>query len=181
MKQTVTESMFIDQVGHNTAGSGFTYAGLIALYEAIEELENDCDMEREFYPGDIRICYSQYTLAELLENFTITLEDIIEEVTSTIHTENNETEFYNCLQEIISNLPDKDCDVDEAEEAIESIRESLADLDELIVKKEDISTEDLVSAIEDDEDILDRITYKLQEHTGIVCRFDTTDFIIEDF
>jgi len=182
MKQTITESMFVDLVGHNTTSSGFTYAGLAALFEAIELLESDSNTEEEFLPGDIRSRYSQYTLGELLQAFPNTLKDIIEEVTDTIYTDNNETEYYNCLQDIISNLPDMaDTDVDEAGETIDTIRECLVDLDELIIKRDDIDVDDLVSAIENDEEILNRITNALQEHTGIVCRFDTDNFIVEDF
>ena len=60
MKDTVTQSTFTDAMIKN----GFSYDGTIALFEHLEQYEQDCDRELEFDPIAFRCDYTEY------DNFT---------------------------------------------------------------------------------------------------------------
>ena len=60
MKDTVTQSTFTDAMIKN----GFSYDGTIALFEHLEQYEQDCDHELEFDPIAFRCDYTEY------DNFT---------------------------------------------------------------------------------------------------------------
>jgi hypothetical protein len=66
MKQTITESQFVDAFTDCSRADNFTYAGRKAMFEYFEQLEDDCDMEIEF--DVIAIC-CEYTEYENLEEF----------------------------------------------------------------------------------------------------------------
>ena len=60
MKDTITQSTFTDAMIKN----GFSYDGTIALFEHLEQYEQDCDHELEFDPIAFRCDYTEY------DNFT---------------------------------------------------------------------------------------------------------------
>ena len=60
MKDTITQSTFTDAMIKN----GFSYDGTIALFEHLEQYEQDCDRELEFDPIAFRCDYTEY------DNFT---------------------------------------------------------------------------------------------------------------
>ena len=70
MKQTVTFSMFSDAFRNANRTDNFTYSGLRALYDYLEEYEESCDTEVEL--DVIALCceFTEYTdLAELQKNY----------------------------------------------------------------------------------------------------------------
>ena len=71
MKQTVTESMFIDSF---TGGykDNFSYEGRKALFEWLEELDDSCGIETELDP--IALC-CEYTEYDSIEDFRSEYED----------------------------------------------------------------------------------------------------------
>ena len=84
MKETVTQTMFIDAFRECNREANFSYYGRIALYEYLTQLEEDCGIEIEFYPIDICCEYTEYeNLAEVQENYdSITsLEDLQDRTT----------------------------------------------------------------------------------------------------
>ena len=60
MKDTITQSTFTDAMIKN----GFSYDGTIALFEHLEQYEQDCDHELEFDAIAFRCDYTEY------DNFT---------------------------------------------------------------------------------------------------------------
>ena len=84
MKQTVTESMFIDAF-MAIRPDNFSYKGLIALYEWFDELDNDCGTETEL--DVIAICcdFSEYANIEEFQRDYCeeyeTIDDIIDHTT----------------------------------------------------------------------------------------------------
>lgn len=84
MKETVTQTMFIDAFREANRENNFTYYGRIALYEYLTGVEEDCDIEIEFDVIGICCEYTEYeSLAELQENYdSITsLEDLYDHTT----------------------------------------------------------------------------------------------------
>ena len=75
MKDTVTEYTFTDEMIKH----GFSYEGTKALFEHLEQYEQDCDHELEFDPIAFRCEYDEYkNLEEVKENYQDieTLEDL---------------------------------------------------------------------------------------------------------
>ena len=75
MKDTVTEHTFTDEMIKH----GFSYEGTKALFEHLEQYEQDCDHELEFDPIAFRCEYDEYkNLEEIKENYQDieTLEDL---------------------------------------------------------------------------------------------------------
>tara|TARA_A100000172_G_C2982831_1_gene90011 strand:+ start:89 stop:376 length:288 start_codon:yes stop_codon:yes gene_type:complete len=75
MKDTVTEHTFTDEMVKH----GFSYEGTKALFEHLEQYEQDCDHELEFDPIAFRCEYNEYkNLEEVKENYQDieTLEDL---------------------------------------------------------------------------------------------------------
>ena len=66
MKQTVNFSGFFDGFRDMDRNDNFSYDGKVALFEYLEELENDCGTEIEF--DAIALC-CEYTEYESLEKF----------------------------------------------------------------------------------------------------------------
>ena len=69
MKQTITESQFIDAiVGDNY--NNMSYEGAKALFEYLEQYEQDCDEDIEFDRVAIRCEFSEYeNLEEVLSEY----------------------------------------------------------------------------------------------------------------
>ena len=66
MKDTVTEYTFTDTMIKH----GFSYEGTKALFDHLEQYEQDCDQELEFDPIAFRCEYSEYeNLKEVKENY----------------------------------------------------------------------------------------------------------------
>ena len=75
MKDTVTEHTFTDEMIKH----GFSYEGTKALFQYLEQYEQDCDHELEFDPIAFRCEYDEYkNLEEIKENYQDieTLEDL---------------------------------------------------------------------------------------------------------
>lgn len=71
MKQTINFSDFCDTLKRMNRDNNFTYEGKRALFDYLEELENDTDMEIEL--DVIALCcdFTEYeNLAELQDNYT---------------------------------------------------------------------------------------------------------------
>ena len=80
MKDTVTEHTFTDEMIKH----GFSYEGTKALFEHLEQYEQDCDHELEFDPIAFRCEYDEYkNLEEVKENYQDieTLEDLEQNTT----------------------------------------------------------------------------------------------------
>jgi len=66
MKDTVTEYTFTDTMIKH----GFSYEGTKALFEHLEQYEQDCDHELEFDPIAFRCEYDEYeSLKKVKENY----------------------------------------------------------------------------------------------------------------
>ena len=66
MKDTVTQNTFTDAMIKN----GFSYDGTIALFEHLEQYEEDCGTELEFDPIAFRCDFDEYeSLKEVKENY----------------------------------------------------------------------------------------------------------------
>ena len=66
MKDTVTEHTFTDEMIKH----GFSYEGTKALFEYLEQYEQDCDQELEFDPIAFRCDFYEYeNLKEVQENY----------------------------------------------------------------------------------------------------------------
>ncbi len=69
MKQTITESQFVDAIVGDEYNS-MSYEGAEALFEYLEELEQDCGEELEFDKVAIRCEFSEYeNLEEVLSEY----------------------------------------------------------------------------------------------------------------
>ena len=67
MIDTITEYQFRDEMVKH----GFSYDGSTALFNYLEQLENDCDIKIEFDPIAIRCEWSEYKdLEELNEDYS---------------------------------------------------------------------------------------------------------------
>ena len=77
MKDTVTEYQFIDTMAQKQ--HGFSYEGAKALFEYLEQYEQDCETELEFDPIAFRCSFDEYeNLQEIKKNYKNieTLEDL---------------------------------------------------------------------------------------------------------
>lgn len=61
MKNTVTKSQFIDAFTNIGRGDSFSDAGFSALFDYMEELEDDCGTEIELDPVAFDCEYAEYT------------------------------------------------------------------------------------------------------------------------
>jgi hypothetical protein len=69
MKQTITESMFIDGI-NSCRPDNFTYHGLKALFEFLDSLDDDCGTESEYDPIGICCEFTEYeNLQEFQDNY----------------------------------------------------------------------------------------------------------------
>lgn len=66
MKQTINQSQFIDQFARMDRSDNFSYDGKVALFEYIEQYEEDCGTEIEL---DVVALCCEYTEYENLEEF----------------------------------------------------------------------------------------------------------------
>ena len=66
MKDTITESQFVDEMSKKD--HGFSYDGAKALFEHLTQFEEDCDKELEFDPIAFRCEYSEYNNLEEVKN-----------------------------------------------------------------------------------------------------------------
>lgn len=92
MKQTITKSMFRDEF-NKIRPENFSYEGLGALYDYLEEVDPDYDLDV------IAICcdFSEATNEEVLENYSSTIETIDElhEHTVVIQIDNDRLIYQN--------------------------------------------------------------------------------------
>ena len=66
MKDTITENTFTNEMVKH----GFSYEGTKALFEYLEQLEQDCDQEIEFDPIAFRCDFDEYeNLKEVQKNY----------------------------------------------------------------------------------------------------------------
>ena len=66
MRDTVTQDKFTDTMIKH----GFSYEGTKALFDHLEQYEQDCDQELEFDPIAFRCEYDEYeSLKEVKENY----------------------------------------------------------------------------------------------------------------
>ena len=82
MKDTVTQSTFTDAMTQK--GYGFSYEGANALFDHLEEYEQDCDHELEFDPIAFRCEYSEYdNLKKVQDNYEgiETIDDLRDKTT----------------------------------------------------------------------------------------------------
>ena len=80
MKETVTLSRFRDSF-RELGRDNFTYDGLEALFNFIEEIDDDCGVESELDPIDLCCSFTEYQgLAEFQDDYDAdeykTIEDI---------------------------------------------------------------------------------------------------------
>lgn len=66
MKQTITESQFVDAFYHMGRAENFSYAGRIALFEYLESYEEETGQETEL---DVIALCCEYTEYSSLEDF----------------------------------------------------------------------------------------------------------------
>lgn len=62
MKQTVTSCEFIEEM--TRPGNGFSHAGAYALFQYLEQLEDDIGEDLDFDPVAIRVEFSEYSSIE---------------------------------------------------------------------------------------------------------------------
>ena len=77
MKDTITESQFVDEMSKKD--HGFSYEGAKVLFEYLSRYEVDCGQELDFDPIAFRCEYSEYeNLKEVQNNYDDieTLEDL---------------------------------------------------------------------------------------------------------
>jgi hypothetical protein len=74
MKQTITKSMFIDDM-MAIRPDNFSYEGLGIIFDCLEEIEQDCGKEMEFDPIAICCDFSQCSLREFAEAFGLECSD----------------------------------------------------------------------------------------------------------
>ena len=80
MKDTITEYQFRNEMVKH----GFSYEGATALFEYLEQYEQDCETELEFDPVAIRCDFDEYkNLKEIKENYQDieSLEDLQDQTT----------------------------------------------------------------------------------------------------
>lgn len=97
MKQTVTETMFIEGFERRGRGRQFSDAALEALFKFYTELENGTGEEMEYDPVAFCCDWTEYTLEELRDEFSecADAEDIdeaaeaLDDVTTALVTAND--------------------------------------------------------------------------------------------
>ena len=68
MKDTITQSQFVDEMSKKD--HGFSYEGAKALFEYLTQYEEDCNHELEFDPIAFRCDFNEYdNLKEVQENY----------------------------------------------------------------------------------------------------------------
>ncbi len=89
MKDTITQSQFVDEMSKKQ--HGFSYDGAKALFEHLTQYEEDCDKELEFDPIAFRCEYSEYNNLEEVKN-DYDVEDLehLEQNTIVIKVPNSE-------------------------------------------------------------------------------------------
>ena len=90
MKDTIQEYQFVNEMSKKQ--HGFSYEGSKALFEHLEQYEQDCDHELEFDPIAFRCEYDEYdNLKEVQDNYNDieTLEDL-QNNTTVIEVPNSE-------------------------------------------------------------------------------------------
>ena len=95
MIQTVTEHTFIEAI-RNDEYNSMSYSAAKALFEYLEALEDDCDIQIELDTVAIRCDYSEYKRAvEYADQFAEFTDEIVEGETS----EENEARALEFLQD----------------------------------------------------------------------------------
>ena len=76
MKDTITQSQFVDEMAKEK--NGFSYEGAVALFDHLTQYEYECDHELEFDPIAFRCEYSEYdNLEEVKKDYDFEdLEDL---------------------------------------------------------------------------------------------------------
>ena len=94
MKDTITEYQFTDWFQEHRPNN-FTYDGTKALFNYLEQLEEDCDMEIEFDPIAFCCEYNEYdNLKECLkeyDNLKIETIDELRDYTTVIEVEGSDS------------------------------------------------------------------------------------------
>lgn len=91
MKNTVTKSQFIDAFENKGRGGSFSYAGFSALFDYLEELEDDCGTEIELDPVAFDCEYAEYTnLASFRDDYFADTKQAREELNADEDTEEDE-------------------------------------------------------------------------------------------
>ena len=92
MKDTIEQYQFVDWFQEHRPNN-FTYDGTKALFNYLEQLEEDCDMEIEFDPIAFCCEYSEYaTIAECLEQYdNIETIDDLRDHTTVIEVEGSDS------------------------------------------------------------------------------------------
>ena len=94
MKDTITEYQFTDWFQEHRPNN-FTYDGTKALFNYLEQLEEDCDMEIEFDPIAFCCEYNEYdNLKECLkayDNLKIETIDDLRDYTTVIEVEGSDS------------------------------------------------------------------------------------------
>jgi len=94
MKDTITEYQFTDWFQEHRPNK-FTYDGTKALFNYLEQLEEDCDMEIEFDPIAFCCEYNEYdNLKECLkeyDNLKIETIDDLRDYTTVIEVEGSDS------------------------------------------------------------------------------------------
>ena len=92
MIETITEHTFIDTM--TKKDNGFSYDGSKALFDYLEQLEEDCDIKIEFDPIAFRCEYVEYdNLKECLtayDNLQLKTIDDLNEHTTVIEVDNSD-------------------------------------------------------------------------------------------
>ena len=92
MKDTITKNVFIDVMARKDYG--FSYEGSEALFDYLEQYEQDCEKEMEFDPIALRCDFNEYkNLKEIKKEYSHsdikTLEDL-ERKTTVIQVPNSD-------------------------------------------------------------------------------------------
>jgi len=97
MKQTISKYQFIDEFkSWDTYKNHFSYEGLTALYDYMEELENDCEMEIELDVVAFCCDFMEYkNLNEFQKDYSKTYKTFedIENETIVIYVDNDKMQL----------------------------------------------------------------------------------------
>jgi len=93
MKQTITLSMFRD--GFKCRPDNFSYEGLETLFNYYEELEQDMREELEFDPIAICCEFTESTIYEALEAYSLRSVHELEDNTTVLHVAGDKIIFKN--------------------------------------------------------------------------------------
>ena len=74
MKSTVSKYEFVDEMSNK--GNGFSWDGAGALYDYLEQLEQDCEEEFNFDPIAFRCEYNEYENFKAVQNDYKDIESI---------------------------------------------------------------------------------------------------------